>query len=123
MIVFALVEPCKGCPKGRGPLVGCYSDETDEDYIIETIYKRLGLQKDQDGKVDLTYEFGGKSSTTVCSVRPDEEGLADIVFTKRRPRNEELAKVQKTIGMLIRPISSGACLLPFCWWSCHFSEA
>lgn len=36
-IVFVLVEPSEDWPDGRAPAMACYSDATDEDYIIQTI--------------------------------------------------------------------------------------
>ena len=68
------------------PLWSCYSNESDESYIIETTCERLGLKKDKEDKVIVTWRprERGKSSRfsrTKCAVRPDEDGLADMVFT------------------------------------------
>jgi hypothetical protein len=83
--IYALVTPSEDCEDGKQPLWSCHSDKTDEDYIIETIFERLNLKRGRDGKVIVTWvpQEGGRTKRTKCAVLPDNEGLADMVFTTR----------------------------------------
>jgi hypothetical protein len=89
---------------GKQPLCCHYSDETDEDYILETVRERLNLAKsDKDGKVTVFWkpQGGGKTSKTRCAVWPDEEGKADIVFTTKVTEKTESESKQEQLGTLI----------------------
>ena len=103
-----LVEPCPEHPQGRVPVTGCFSDDTDEDYIIDTIYDRLKIPKGKDGKVSIPY-IPLKSTTTrrsKFSVREDKLGQADMVFTRKRPApKDNPSQSQSHIGMsILRPL-------------------
>jgi hypothetical protein len=89
--VYAVVEPRPGNPEGMIFMTGCISDDTDEDYIIQTVYERLEIPKGKDGKVGITYtpHKGDKTCRSTFAVREDVDGLADIVFARKRPARKE----------------------------------
>jgi hypothetical protein len=78
--VVALVKNSDNYPDGEAPLLCHFADEEAEHYIREIIHERLGLPKDSEGRVNLTFypNGGGKTIMIKCSVRPD--GPADLVF-------------------------------------------
>jgi hypothetical protein len=89
---------------GKQPLCCRYSDETDEDYILETVRERLNLDKlDKDGKVTVFWKpkGEGKTSKTRCAVWPDEEGEADMVFTTKVAEKAESGSKQEQLGTSI----------------------
>lgn len=92
--VHAVVEPSADDTEGFPFLAGCISDDTDEDYIIQTIYERLRIPKGKDGKVGITYipHKGTKPSRSSFAVREDKGGLADIVFSSKRQTWKEKQK-------------------------------
>jgi hypothetical protein len=105
-----VVEPDADHPDGMVFLTGCFSDDADEDYIIQTIYERLKIPKGKDGKVSITYtpHKGGNICRSTFAVREDVDGQADIVFTRTRPARKE------------KPQQTGMSALSFCKpiWNC-----
>jgi hypothetical protein len=88
----------------KQPVCCHYSDETDEDYILETVRERLNLDKsEKDGKVIVFWKLKGegKISKTRCAVRPDKDGEADMVFTTKVAEKTESGSKQEQLGTSI----------------------
>jgi hypothetical protein len=98
--VNAVVAPSDEYPEGKIFLVGCFSDDTDEDYITQTVYDRLNIPKGRDGKVSITYVplKGETLCRSTFAVRKDKEGQADMVFTRKRAPQKEEEVVKEHTG-------------------------
>lgn len=88
-------------------MVGCFSDDTDEDYIIQTVYDRLNIPKGKDGKVSITYvpQHGETLCRSTFAVREDTEGQADMVFTRKRAPQKERVVEEHTDDTRFRDLS------------------
>jgi hypothetical protein len=75
-----LIKPNEFFPDGEARLWCDYSDEDEEDCIIEALAEKLARPRDADGKMTLSFtpNYGGVSAIRRFSVRP--RCKADVVF-------------------------------------------
>lgn len=80
--MIVLVERRKGFPDGK-PVLGCsYSDKDGQDYISETVCKRLNLRTGVDGEAWIPFKWKDKGETMIKKFisRSEDVMKADIMF-------------------------------------------
>jgi hypothetical protein len=67
---------------GKAALLCSYSDEDDQNYITETVARRLKVPEDPDGKVALTFARTSESQSEVrkFNIVPNHEIASDVKF-------------------------------------------
>ena len=72
----------------EAPLACRFTNQVEGNYIRELFYDRFKLQKDSDGMLNLTFLNKARTKTLVkrCTVVPDNNGIADVVFGKEPPK-------------------------------------
>lgn len=118
--ICVLVKKTPECPSGLEAALVLYSEAEEESYILQTICDRWGLLPGLDGKVNVKYHLKDsmKSAIEKCNIRLDKDGVADLVFAKKRTdANEEAKDTEVNADQTSSTFSSiCACVLPNCIW-------
>jgi hypothetical protein len=87
--VIALAPAAEEYCGGIGAVSCSYSEDDNDNYMLEGICKRLKLEREADGKVTLNFcwRLGGPSEERRFTVRPlgDPEVEADLRLGMKRP--------------------------------------